>query len=283
MKSGFVALLGRSNAGKSTLINSLVGAKVAITSPKPQTTRYAIHGVLNDDRGQVVFVDTPGIFLEGHDHLTKSLLKATEEATRDIDLVLYVADPTRAIGNEERVALRMIDGIQKPKILVLNKADTKKPPYKEEYLELGKKFSAVLEVSAKLNKHLEALKDKVFELLPEGEPFYLSGQISNLEQKQWLSELIREKIFLQTHQEVPYSATVEIEEMDERENGTIYIKANILTSADRYKKILVGAHGRRVKEIGQAARRELEAIWGKKVFLDLEVAVEEKWPERLFY
>lgn len=283
MKSGFAVLIGRSNAGKSTLINALVGTKVAITSPRPQTTRYAIHGVVNSDRGQAVFVDTPGVFTEAHDHMTKSLLKSAEEATRDIDVVLYVADPTRAIGNEEHVALRMLEGIRKPKILVLNKADVKKPAYKDEYLELASKFDAVLEVSAKFGKYLEALKDKVMELLPEGEPFYPPGQISNLEQKQWLSEIIREKIFLQTHQEVPYSVAVEIEELTERDNGMIYLKANILTSASRYKKILVGAGGRRVKEIGQATRRELEAIWGKKVFLDLDVVVDEKWPERLFY
>lgn len=283
MKSGFAVLIGRSNAGKSTLINSLVGTKVAITSPRPQTTRYAVHGVVNDERGQIVFVDTPGIFLEAHDHLTKSLIKAADEATRDIDVVLYVADPTRAIGNEEHVALRMLEQIKKPKILVLNKADVKKPPYKDEYLELASKFDAVAEVSAKFGKYLGELKDKVMELLPEGEPYYPPGQVSNLEQKQWLSELIREKIFLQTHQEVPYNVAVEIEEIDERENGMVYLKANILTSAPRYKKILVGARGRRVKEIGQATRRELEAIWGKKVFLDLEVVVEEKWAERLFY
>lgn len=283
MKSGFAVLIGRSNAGKSTLINSLVGTKVAITSPRPQTTRYAVHGVVNDDRGQIVFVDTPGIFLEAHDHLTKSLLKAAGEATRDIDVVLYIADPTRAIGNEEHVALRLLESVKKPKILVLNKADVKKPPYKDEYLELGSKFDAVAEVSAKFGKYLGELKDKVMEFLPEGEPYYPPGQVSNLEQKQWLSELIREKVFLQTHQEVPYNVAVEIEEIDERENGMVYLKANILTSAPRYKKILIGAHGRRVKEIGQATRRELEAIWGKKVFLDLEVVVEEKWAERLFY
>lgn len=283
MKSGFAVLVGRSNAGKSSLINTLVGTKVAITSPKPQTTRHSIHGVLNDERGQIVFVDTPGVFTEAHDHITKTLLKTAEEATRDIDVLVYVADPTRAIGNEERVALRMVDGVKKPKILVLNKADVKKPPYKDEYLELAEKFDAVVEVSAKFNKNLQELKDKVMDFLPEGEPYYPPGQVSNLEQKQWLSELIREKIFLQTHQEVPYNAAVEIEELSERENGMVYIKANILTTADRYKKILVGAHGRRVKKIGQATRRELEAIWGKRVFLDLEVTVEEKWPERLFY
>lgn len=284
MKSGFVVLLGRSNVGKSTLLNSLVGTKVAITSPKPQTTRFAIHGIVHDPRGQIVFVDTPGIFEKAHDHITKALNERAREAVRDINAIVYVADPTRPIGNEEHMVLRLIEPLKIPKILAINKIDVRDAPYIEEYRALLDRFNAVLEVSGLHRKNLKQLIEVVLEYLPEGEPFYPEFQFTNIEHRTWLAELIREKVFIQMGSEVPYTVGVELETAEERKSrggAMLYIKANILTTAPRYKKMLVGSRGQKIKEMGSVARKELEAVLGRRVFLDLEVVVEPHWPARL--
>ncbi|MBI4133416.1 GTPase Era, partial [Candidatus Uhrbacteria bacterium] len=172
MKSGFAVLVGRSNVGKSTLLNSLVGSKIAITTRKPQTTRFSVHGIVHDPRGQIVFVDTPGIFERAHDVLTKTLNDRVRDALRDIDVVVYVADPTRPIGNEENIMLRLVEPIQKPKILAINKIDAREVPYIEEYRALAPRFNTTIDISALRNKNLKQLVDAVLEALPEGEPFY---------------------------------------------------------------------------------------------------------------
>ncbi|MBI4280745.1 GTPase Era, partial [Candidatus Uhrbacteria bacterium] len=204
MKSGFVTLVGRSNVGKSTLLNALTGMKLAIVSPKPQTTRFPIHGVLNNHRGQAVFVDTPGIFEKAPNRLTQILNERAREAVRDIDMIVYVADPTRPIGNEEHIILRLVAPIKKPKILAINKTDLRDPPYLEEYRALTNDFKATVEISALKNKNLRALLDAIFEYLPEGEPTYHESQITNLEINTWLAEVIRDKIFIQLGDDLPY-------------------------------------------------------------------------------
>lgn len=285
MKSGFVTLVGRSNVGKSTLLNALVGTKIAITSPKPQTTRFPIHGIVHDERGQIVFVDTPGIFEKAQNRLTEILNERARESVRDIDVVLYIADPTRAIGNEEHITLRLIENLTIPKILVINKIDKRELPYLAEYEALRSSFSDMIQVSALRGTHLEELKTRVLDLLPEGIPHYDDYQVSNLENKTWLSELIREKIFIQMGAELPYTVAVEIETTEERTTNAgktlLYIKANILTTNDRYKKMIIGSGGHKIKELGSVARKELEAILSRPVFLDLEVSVDEHWAERL--
>jgi GTP-binding protein Era len=270
MKSGFAVLIGRSNTGKSTLLNSLVGSKISIVTPKPQTTRLVIHGVVHDPRGQIVFVDTPGIFEKSHSELTRELNEKAKDALGGVDVILYVADPSRAIGNEERIVLRIIEPLKIPKILVLNKAD-QRLPYLDEYLELSGRFAETIQVSAKTGKNLKPLKEKIIELLPEGEPIYPEFQITNLEHKTWLKELIREKIYIQLSQELPYTTNVEIEEEEERKNGVLYIKANIITDSPNHRKIIIGKGGRKIKEIGSVARKELEQILGRKIYLELEV------------
>lgn len=281
MKSGFAVLAGRSNVGKSTLLNALVGTKLAITTPKPQTTRMPIRGVLHDARGQIVFVDTPGIFAQKFNRLTQRLNAIARESLADVDLILYVVDPTRAIGKEEQMILRLIEQSKKPKILVINKIDVRDRYYVDEYKKLGEKFNAVVEVSAWRKTNLKSLVDKAFTLLPEGEPFYPEAQLTDLETRVWVEELIREKIFLAMHEELPYSTIVRVEELEERDSKKdkkiLYIKASVLTTTDRYKKMLIGAGARQIKEIGQAARRELEGAMGRKVFLDLEVIAEPHW------
>jgi GTP-binding protein Era len=279
-KVGMAVLVGRSNTGKSTLLNNLIGTKVAITSPKPQTTRHIIHGVLNDERGQVVFVDTPGLFKDVPDILTSRLNEKAKDSLDGIDLVLYVVDPRRHIGDEEKNIHRLVLQSDKPKILVLNKSDVKRP-FLDEYLAWGKDFDKVVDISAREARHLKPLIDAIYELAPVGEhPFYPPDQLTNVDNRFFLAEVVREKIFLAMHDEIPYTVKVEIEETERRENGIWYVKAIIITNAQRAKKILIGAGGRQIKEIGQAARKELESITGEKVFLDLEVEVDERWQER---
>ena len=201
------------------------------------------------------------------------------EALQGVDLILHVVDPTREIGIEERRIQTLIKNTEAPRILVINKVD-ERTSFIEDYRELAADYLASMEVAALRHKNLKGLVDLVFENLPEGEAHYPEFQITNIENKTWLEELIREKVFLQTHAEIPYSTAVEIEEMEERENGMLYIRANLLTTQERHKKMLVGAGGRRIKEIGQAARRELEGATGKKIFLDLTVEVDPHWPKR---
>lgn len=274
-----VVLLGRSNVGKSTLLNTLVGTKVAITTPRPQTTRHAIQGVLNDDRGQAVFVDTPGIFTQVPDTMTAKLNEKARESLAGIDLVLHVVDPTRHVGDEEEIVHRLVISSDAPKVLVLNKSDLK-GRYKEEYLSWRDDYDAVIEVSAATGGNLRALVDEVFSRLPEGEPLYPPGSITDLDPMFRMAELIREKVFLYTGEEVPYSTTVQIEEIDRRDNGVLYVKAEVLTAEPRYKKMLIGSGGQRIKEIGRAVRKEIEAVAGGKAFIDLEVRVEPRWKER---
>lgn len=284
-KSGFAVLIGRSNVGKSTLLNALVGTKVAITSPKPQTTRQAIQGIVHDPRGQIVFVDTPGVFEKARDVLTKHLNAAAREALQGVDLVIYVADPTREIGNEEHIVLRLLDGVTAPKILAINKSDLRNRPFIEEYRALAGRFDRVVEVSALHQVNLKPLVDAAIDLLPAGEPFYPEFQFSNIDHRFWLSELIREKLFIQLQQELPYSTAVEIDEVEDRETNEgkkiRYIKARILTNGAQYKRMIIGAGGRKIKEIGWATRKELEQILDTRVFLELEVEVDPDWMLRM--
>lgn len=278
-KSGLVVLVGRSNVGKSTLMNSLVGTKVAIATPKPQTTRHVIQGVLHDPRGQIVFADTPGIFKQVPDILTAKLNEKARDAMQGVDAVLYVVDPSRHVGPEEEAVHRMVKHVSLPKVLVLNKSDLDRP-YIDEYLAWRDEFTAVADVSALSNKGLKALVDAIIEVLPEGPALYPEDQITNVENRFWLEELIREKVFLGLHEEVPYSTTVRVEEVSRRDDGMVYIKASVLTTSPRYKKMIIGAGASKIRGIGRAARKELELVTGDRVYLDLDVQVEEKWQER---
>jgi GTPase len=278
-KSGMVALIGRSNVGKSTLLNALIGSKIAIVSPKPQTTRHIIHGVLHDDRGQIVFVDTPGIFQHAPDRLTARLNEKVRESLGGIDAVVYVVDGTRHVGEEEKIVHRLVTAADKPKIMVFNKSD-KKQPYKDEYLAWQDEFDAVIEVSALQGKSLKNLVDAVFAVLPEAMPLYPANQITNIENRFWIEEIVREKIYMETSEEVPYTTSVHVESIEERPNGMVYVQAIIMTTSPRYKKMIIGHGGTKIRDIGSAARSELEMVTGKKIYLDLEVAVEERWQER---
>ncbi|HBW73981.1 MAG: GTPase Era [Candidatus Magasanikbacteria bacterium GW2011_GWA2_45_39] len=280
-KSGFAVIIGRSNAGKSTLLNALVGTKLAIATPKPQTTRHVIHGVFNDDRGQIVFVDTPGFLTEKRSPLTPKLTEKIKQSLHGVEVIIYVVDTSRAIGQEEKRLLSLVRDLKLPKLFVINKIDLshRELPYLEEYraLSASEGFTATIEVSALKHKHLKTLLSTLFEFLPEGESIYPLNQITNIDQRFFISELIREKVFHTMGDEVPYSVTVRVEEMEERKDGTLYIRAVILTFAERYKKMIIGAHARKIKEIGATVRKELELINNRHVYVDLTVKVDTEW------
>ncbi|HVT01346.1 MAG TPA: GTPase Era [Patescibacteria group bacterium] len=277
MKVGTVALIGRPNSGKSTLINNLVGQKVAITSPKPQTTQFSTYAVYEDEYAQIVFVDTPGIYSNS---LNKDVnLEAERAIKNEVDLILYIVDHTRKKGNEENRVLGIVRKINKPKILVINKIDKKEPSYIEEYKFMEDEFDATVEVSAIKAKNLSLLVQEILERLPEGEKIIEKADMPtpamNLDSKMYISENIREKAFLVLRDELPYSIRVVVDEVTPRKGNLYYIKARIITSQERYRKMIIGAGGQRIKQIGSMTRKELEVATGQKIFLDLNVEVEE--------
>ena len=280
MKAGFVAIIGRSNVGKSTLLNTLVGTKVAITTPKPQTTRRPIQGVVTREQGQIVFVDTPGIMQKARDALTKKLNDYAKDTLRDIDAVMYVVDPTRVIGDEEKQAFKLVEHITKPKILVINKIDDKTSRYNIDYYrDLASKFDAFAEVSALTGKDVDTIERWLFEQMPEvgNELPYPEYQFTNLSNNDWMAELIREKLFLRLKEEVPYSTHVEVDEISEHENGSVTVRATIYTNTERYKPMIIGKGARGIKEISQSVRNELEAVGDKRYHVYLNVEVDSRW------
>src|SRR5688572_10652460 len=282
MKSGFVVLAGRSNVGKSSLLNALVGSKVAIVTPKPQTTRRPVRGILHDPRGQIVFVDTPGVFLGKKDELSQKLNASVKEQLEGIDVVVYVTDPTREPGAEEDNIQRILRKLPTPIILAINKMDLpeEKRPHTDAMRRIDVAQKEVLEVSAKRRSDLNRLVDSIFEMLPEGEAFYPDMQITDMAHKEWLEELIREKVFMRLEQELPYSVHIEVTEIGDRDNGSKFVAATVWTTEDRYKGMIIGAKASMLKQIGIDVRRELEAVTGMRVYLELTVNVDPKWPQR---
>lgn len=284
MKAGVVCLVGRPNVGKSTLLNNILGQKVSITSPKPQTTRVNLEAVYEDDRGQIVFVDTPGIFGKVVDSLSKRINPRAEEALlRHVDVVLYMIDHTRDRDFEENKTIGIVRKIKAPKILVINKSDVRSPSFVVQYKFLEEEFDRTIEISALHRKNLNTLLAAIFELLPEGKSMVdTKGLVQpglNIESKTFLAEIIREKAFLFLRREVPYRITAVVDEVIERDNGTLYIKARILTTDDRYKAMIIGKGGRQIREISMASRKELETARNKKVFLELTVETDKHWLE----
>lgn len=282
MKSGVVALVGRPNVGKSTLLNTLLGQKVSITSPKPQTTRFPIQAVFEEERGQIIFVDTPGIFTKVKDQVAARINLRTEEMIeKGIDVIVYMVDHTRERAEEENRALGMVRKLHIPKILVVNKVDVKEPTHIVQYRFMEDEFDKVIEISALENKHIPLLLDEIFERLPEGEPMVDTTTLVqpglNLDSKTFIAEIIREKAFLNLRREVPYAVAAVVDAIEERDNGVTYIKARLLTSADRYKGMIIGQNGAMIREISMAARKELEVAANKKVYLDLTVETDPHW------
>jgi len=282
MKSGIVAIIGRPNVGKSTLLNHILGHKVSITSPKPQTTRFNIQAAYEDERGQIVFIDTPGVFGKIKDPLAKKInLQAEESLDQGISVILYMIDHTRERDFEENKVLGIVRKAKVPKILVINKIDVKIPTHIVQYKFMEEEFDATVEISALEHKNIKALLTTIFSFLPEGEPLVDIQKLSqpglNIDSKLFIAEIIREKAFLFLRREVPYTLTSIVDDVIERQGGALYIKARILTSADRYKAMIVGKGGSMIKEISMAARKELETASNKKVYLELTVETDPHW------
>lgn len=255
---------------------------MSITSPKPQTTRFPLQAVFEDERGQIVFIDTPGIFEKVSDPMARSInMKANDTLGSGVDAILYIIDPTRARDTEENKTLGLVRKYDVPKILVMNKSDISKPDYSADYAFYEEEFPHVVKVSAKKRHNFNELLDAIFEVLPVQERLVdMKDHVQpglNIDSKLFISELIREKVFLFMQEEVPYTVNAEVEEITHRKNGTVYIKGKIITTADRYKSMLIGRDGRMIKEIGMAVRKELETAANKKVFVELTVETNPHW------
>lgn len=286
MKSGIVTLIGRPNVGKSTLLNAIIGQKVSITSPKPQTTRFAIQAVYEGDEGQIIFVDTPGIFGKVEDPLAKRVNRVAEDSLNEkLDCILYLVDHTRNRDFEENKTLGIVRRANVPKILVINKIDVLTPSYIVQYKFMEDEFSAVVRISALQRSNIPSLLKVIYSFLPERKPIIdmtgASHPAINIDSRLFISELIREKAFLFLRKEVPYSLTAVVDEVIERDNGTLYVKARIVTSQERYKSMIIGKNGAMIREISMATRKELETARNKKAFVDLTVETDPHWIEYL--
>lgn len=286
MKSGYVAIIGRPNTGKSTLLNNLLGQKVSITSPKPQTTRFPIEAVYEEERGQIIFIDTPGVFGKVEDAVSKKINPLAESVLkRGVDVVIYIIDHTRDRDFEENKSLGLVRQIDKPKILIVNKSDIKKPDFYPHYKFMEEEFARTIHISALYKWNFNYLIDAIFDYLPEGEKLIetegRATPLLNMDSKQFISEIIREKAYIFLRKELPYSLTVAVDEVEKRENGVMYIKARIITNNDRYKRMIIGEKGRMIKEIGMATRKELETATDQKIFTDLTVEVDSHWMQDL--
>ena len=281
-KSGFIAVIGRPNVGKSTLINTLIGEKIAIMSDKPQTTRNRILCILTQPDAQIVFLDTPGIHKPRH-KLGEYMVKSAENTLKELDAILFVVDATQELGPGELYILERLQATSKPVILVVNKIDLIN---KEESLPIISRyaehypFAGVVPIAAKKEINLDALLTEVKKYIPEGPQYYPEDMITDQPERLIVAELVREKILQLTHDEVPHAIAVETDEMKTRDNGDTYIRATIYVERDSQKGIIIGAKGAMLKEIGALSRTDIEGLLGTKVYLDLWVKVKKDWRDR---
>jgi GTPase len=278
-RSGFVALAGRPNAGKSTLVNRIVGGKVAIVSDKPQTTRREVRGIATGGDWQLVLLDLPGV-QRPRDPLTERMQRRVEQALSDADVALLVLNGEQEIGPGDRFIANAIRSVGLPAVTALNKVDRLDRPRTVEALAAAAELDVqgeIFPVSARTGDGVGPLVEHLVELLPEGPFLYPPEDRSDLPEQVRIAELVREQVLLRTREEVPHSVEVEIDELEEREDGLLVIRARVWAETESQKGILVGAGGRMVKAVGTAARREIEAELGRRVHLDLSVRVRKGW------
>lgn len=279
-RSGYVALVGRPNAGKSTLLNRLVGEKIAAVSNKPQTTRHQIHGVITRPEGQIVLVDTPGVHQPGH-LLNRRMMSAVHDALAGVDLVCLIRDASAPTGNGDRFVLDLVKQTDKPSILMLNKTD--KLGDKRELLPLIEFYSsenewrAVVPLSARTGDQIEDLIKEFIANLPEGEAIFEEDELTDQPMRVIVAELVREKILQTTGEEIPYVTAVVTERYEETSDELVRIFCAIYVERSSQKSIIIGRGGARLKEIGTKARRDIERLAGRRVYLELFVKVEEDW------
>jgi GTPase len=282
VKSGFVSLVGRPNAGKSTLLNRLVGTKLAIVSDKPQTTRNRIVGVRNYDDGQVVFVDTPGIHKPLH-RLNVRMVDAAMESIRDVDLVVLVVDASERTGGGDRFMAQVVRQVHGPAILMLNKIDLVSRPKLLPLIDAWSRehaFAEIVPVSAATGENVERLEGAILQHLSEGEPLYPPDYLTDQPERFFVAELVREQVLRHTHAELPFSTAVVVDRFEEPDaNGIMQLYCSILVERASQKAIVVGRAGEMIKRIGTAAREELERFFDARVYLDLHVKVKAEWRE----
>jgi len=291
IKFGRVVILGRPNTGKSTLLNALMSQKVAITSPMAQTTRKNARVVLSTERGKIIFSDTPGIINKVSDLVGKRVNTEAPKEVGRADVILCVFDISRPKNEEENKVIGLVRKSKAKKILVYNKIDAAigSKDHLAEYNYLEDEFDKVISVSAIKEKNIKGLINLIFELLPEEDTNSTEDNIDvmeskgkpviSLNSKEYVAEIIREKAYLFLRKELPYSVNVEVDEITDKKK-LILIRARLLTNADRYKKMIIGTGGKKIKEIGYNARKELELMSSRKVFLELTVEVDRHWAER---
>ena len=281
-KSGFIAVIGRPNVGKSTLINTLIGQKIAIMSDKPQTTRTRILCILTKPDMQIVFLDTPGIH-KPKDKLGEYMVKAAEGTLKEVDGIFFVVDATEKMGPGERYIMERLEATSKPVILAVNKLDLIE---REQALPIIASYTAkydfagVVPISAKEGMNLEGLLEEAAKYLPEGPQYYPEDMITDQPERLIVAELVREKVLHLTRDEVPHAIAVEVDEMTTRPNDDVYIRATVYVERDSQKGIIIGAKGAMLKEIGALAREDIQNLLGSRVFLDLWVKVKKDWRNR---
>jgi GTP-binding protein Era len=281
--SGYAALIGRPNAGKSTLLNRLVGEKIAAVSNKPQTTRHKIQGIVTRENGQIVFVDTPGVHKPGF-QLNRRMMAAVHDALLSVDVVVLMRDASVSTGNGDKFVLDLVKESEKPSVLVLNKIDKLKDKslllplidlYRKEY-----EFAAILPVSGLKGNAVDDLLDQIVTHLPEGGPIFAQDELTDQPMRVLIAEMVREKILETTGEEIPYVTAVVTEVYDETDPGLLRIFCAIYVERASQKKIIIGKQGSRLKDVGTKARLEFENLSGQKVFLKLFVKVVEDWRNR---
>ncbi len=282
MKSGYVAVIGRANAGKSTLINVMVGEKVSIVSPKPQTTRDRILGVLTEDDYQIVFVDTPGIY-KAHNALTDMMMRTTETSARSVDFILYVLDGHDGIGEEDFALIRKYKALNIPMAVAYTKIDIM--PKENIPLDMAKFSDAdmdvdVFPVSARKGKNVQNLKKFLAEKMPEGDKVFQQDIVSDKSERFMIAEIMREKILLKFDKEIPHGIAIVINTFTRNENGVYEVNLDIVCERANHKAILIGKQGRAIKEVSSFARQDMEKFLGGKVFLTTYVKVKEDWRDR---
>lgn len=279
-KSGFVTLIGRPNVGKSTLMNQIIGQKIAITSNKPQTTRNRIQTVYTCEEGQIVFLDTPGIH-KAKNKLGEYMVNVAEQTLKEVDVILWLVEPTDYIGAGERHIAEQLQGVKTPVILVINKVDTIKKEEILKFIDNYRKildFAEIVPVSALKGTNTDDLIDTIFKYLPYGPMFYDEDTVTDQPMRQIVAELVREKALKCLDEEIPHGIAVYIDQMKERKSGDIVdIDATIVCERDSHKGIIIGKQGAMLKKIGSAARYEIEKMMEMKVNLKLWVKVRKEW------
>jgi len=275
-KSGYVAIVGKPNAGKSTLMNQILGTKLSITTHKAQTTRHQIVGIHSEDNAQIIFLDTPGIINPTYE-LQKAMMRFVEKAEKDADIILFIVEVSE--NNIPDYAFDELRRFKKQVVLVINKVDTEEQKvvqHLSEYLNSRFKFTNTIFVSALDGQGVKGLVETLVNALPEGPPFYPKDELSEHPLRFFASELIREQLFLQYHEELPYSATVEVIQYEERTDMD-YINAEIIVNRMSQKGMIIGKGGKAIKKLGTESRKSIEEFVDRKVFLDLHVKVRDKW------